>query len=286
MLESHSSGNANSSTFENFSLYHESGVDLTLVECGYEKCDPEHYFSGTKGYHTLHVVISGKGTVEYQGRIIHVTAGQGFYLPKDEISTYTADAEEPWEYRWVGFIGTQATIAMTMTDLAKEICFDVPDVARVSKRLADMYEAAIRETEAGRMLALGNLYIMLSEMVENHSNSTRGASAAAKYVNSAIAMIRENYQGKFSVSDICSQLNLTRSYIYKLFIQYCHMSPLEYLLRFRLEKARELLASGTCPINEVAERSGFSSHAYFGKRFREVYNMSPREYVQHVRKEK
>lgn len=54
--------------------------------------------------------------------------------------------------------------------------------------------------------------------------------------------------------------------------------PIEFLNEYRLKKALELLTASDMPVTEVSLSCGFGHISYFGKLFREVYGMSPREY--------
>lgn len=278
-------GFENNETFLNYYQYTEQGVDLALLECGYEKCDPNHYWMGRKGFHIIHIILSGKGTLEIGGRRYKLQAGEGFYIGPDQQAKYTADEEDPWEYRWVGFLGTRAVIAMNLTDIPSLIVFRMSDVEKVDEQLKEIYEAASMRTEQGEMRAIGTLHYFLADLVDEHREEDRQPSVCSELVTLATALVRENYSHSFCVEDICKGVNVSRSYLYKLFMRYYRMSPSDYLLKYRLEKAREILASQNCPINVVAEMVGFSSHAYFTKRFRMAYNITPKAYVRSLRKE-
>lgn len=277
-------GFENNDTFLNYCQYSEHGVDLALMECGYENCDPKHYWMGRKGFHIVHVIFSGKGTLEVNGQQYALQAGDGFYIAPDQEVKYTADEQEPWEYRWLGFMGTRAVIALNLTNLPETNVFHVSDLAGMNDLLGKVYEQASRMTEQGELMALGYLHFFLAKLMDDYGKQERTTNVSSELVNLATAMIRENYAHDFGVQEICRGLNITRSYLYKLFMRYYKISPSDYLLKFRLEKAREILASQNCPINTVAERAGFSSHAYFTKRFRMAYGITPREYAQSFQK--
>lgn len=55
------------------------------------------------------------------------------------------------------------------------------------------------------------------------------------------------------------------------------MTPTEYLRRFRLEKAKLLLAEGKTA-NIASFEVGFASHSYFGRCFKAQFGVSPREF--------
>ena len=60
-------------------------------------------------------------------------------------------------------------------------------------------------------------------------------------------------------------------------------SPMAYVLRLRLDSARELLRDTNLTVAEVGEASGFRTAAYFGRVFRERLSMTPGEYRKMVR---
>jgi AraC-like DNA-binding protein len=66
------------------------------------------------------------------------------------------------------------------------------------------------------------------------------------------------------------------------FAHYCrkltNLSPMEYLQRQRVEKAKLLLAGAGLSITEIALNCGFASSAYFASAFRRHAHCSPREY--------
>lgn len=276
----------NNDTFLNYYQYTETGVDLVLTECGYENCDPGHYWAGCKGFHVIHVVLRGRGVIKIGDAVHQVRAGELFYIPQDRDVVYRADEEEPWEYRWVGFVGTKATATLNETVLPTAICTAVTHVEKFSERMSRIYECASRGDEQGDLLALGHMYFFLAELLEECGAQGKENNVAALYVRQATEYIREHYASMVSVDAICQRLNISRSYLYKLFKRYYGESPSSYITRFRLEKARELLNMQRYVVNEVSEMVGFSDPSYFTKRFRMVYGVTPREYGKRMHKEK
>lgn len=278
-------GSENNDTFLNYYQYSEMGVDLVLTECGYEKCDPRHYWAGCKGFHIIHAVSSGRGVLKIGDMVYNVGPGDVFYIPPDKEIIYRADENDPWEYRWVGFVGTKATVTLNETVLPGKICAAAQDLKALWERMQQIYDCACERNDRGDLMALGHMYFFLAEILKQYGAQGSNGDVAAEFVHRATDYIREHYAQSITIDDICQQLSISRSYLYKLFRRYYGVSPSNYLIRFRLEKARELLGAQQCPINEVAERVGFSDHPYFTKRFRMVYDMTPREYARRLHKE-
>ena len=275
----------NNLTFRNYSRMFEKGVDLALMECGYEKCDSLHFWEGKKGFHIIHFVLSGKGKLEIDGKTYALSAGHGFYIGADSHARYSADSQDPWEYRWIGFLGTYGVGALNATTLPRDHVFTTAHTAEYAEMLANIYAHAMTKTESAEYRALGQLYILLAKLMDEFGVQEKIRGAADEYLKGAVELIRKNYTVPFGVNDLCQRINITRSYLYKLFIHHYGVSPSEYLVKFRLEKAREIMDSGHSSVDSLAERTGFASQSYFTKRFRETYGMPPREYMRRADQE-
>ncbi len=79
---------------------------------------------------------------------------------------------------------------------------------------------------------------------------------------------------------IAAQLNISVRYLQKLF-RTAHTTPSEYIWECRLESSRKELETphlASLSIHDIALRNGFSELGHFGRRFRERYGVSPRQY--------
>ena len=91
-------------------IYFNKGyTDINPVLFGYEKCKSLHtYGPHIRNCYLIHYVVSGKGKFYKKDFEASVNAGQAFLIRPDEVTTYTADKDEPWEYIWIGFDGVAA----------------------------------------------------------------------------------------------------------------------------------------------------------------------------------
>lgn len=80
---------------------------------------------------------------------------------------------------------------------------------------------------------------------------------------------------EYNVERLSSEMGISRGHLYRKVSELTEMSPVEYLGLFRLRKAKELLETTSLTINQVAYETGFSSPAYFTKRFREQFGRTP-----------
>ena len=100
------------------------------------------------------------------------------------------------------------------------------------------------------------------------------------FLNRVHAVLEKFFSdSNFSVEKFGSELGLSRIHLYRKLKAITGFSPNEYLNRYRLQKAQELMQRTAMNVNEVAFEVGFASHAYFSKKFKEFYKKSPSDYL-------
>lgn len=88
-----------------FSEYQTDTIDLALDFYGYEDC-PKNYEFGpsVRDNFVLHFITKGKGVFHINKNEIHLEAGDLFLLPKNMVTYYQADAEDPCPITGLGLV--------------------------------------------------------------------------------------------------------------------------------------------------------------------------------------
>lgn len=81
-----------------------------------------------------------------------------------------------------------------------------------------------------------------------------------------------------SLSDIADQAKVSKSTALNLFQRYLGISPVTYLINYRLQEAAKLLASTEKKVTVISKDTGFDSVDYFCKAFKKYYKLTPTEY--------
>lgn len=101
------------------------------------------------------------------------------------------------------------------------------------------------------------------------------------FLNKFIYNLDSSYSDSdISIEKISDQLGISRVHLYRKIKEISGLTPVDYLRNFRLAKAVNLLGQRRYSISEIAYQTGFSSPAYFTKCFRDVFNMTPSEYIE------
>jgi AraC-like DNA-binding protein len=87
-----------------------------------------------------------------------------------------------------------------------------------------------------------------------------------------------NYQETINMNRLCRQFSISRSYMYRIFKQYTGTSMNEFLVAYRINKAKELLQNTADPITEIAISIGFNDISHFCHTFKSRAGATPSQY--------
>jgi len=111
---------------------------------------------------------------------------------------------------------------------------------------------------------------LLVGKVSRHTSS-RGLAAAVQY-------IQENLDRHISVDELVEEACMSKSTFYRHFSDEFDMSPLKYITRERVVRARELLSDPENTVTSVSHALGFSSTSHFIEMFKEHEGVTPKQY--------
>ena len=264
----------------------ENFVDLSLFQCGREKCSPSHSFGpAARNHYLFHYVISGTGklfaydkngeTKEYS-----IKSMQGFMIFPDQITMYVADKDLPWEYVWVEFDGLRAKAVVETAGFS----LDQPIYKARSKELREeMMKEMNYIAENGSSSPfhlIGHLYLFIDHLTRStdgvkvhHSSKLRDF-----YIHEAIEFVEHNFQNDISVEDIADVSGLNRSYFGKIFKEALGKSPQEFLLNYRMVKAAELLKLTKLSVGDISSAVGYGNQLHFSRAFKSIYGVSPKKW--------
>ena len=90
--------------------------------------------------------------------------------------------------------------------------------------------------------------------------------------------MQENYQESLKLDDIANAAYISRSELCRGFQRTLQMTPMEFLMQYRIRQSTVLLKNMDLRILDIAEMTGFSSPSHFGSYFRKYMGCTPREY--------
>lgn len=117
-----------------------------------------------------------------------------------------------------------------------------------------------------------NLYSQILNLLQNKS------CGYSYFIKVCLSFIESHYSSSITLTDAAKAVNISSSYLSLVFKQETGINFSDYLMRFRIGKAKELLKTTNLRIYEIAEKVGFSSPYYFSKVFKDVTKLTCKEY--------
>lgn len=250
---------------ENIALVNRRFRDLNPLIIGQEQCLPGHSFGpAVRNYTLIHFVDRGTGFFCKNGTRYSVGAGEAFLILPDEITTYYASEDTPWQYHWIGFDGA---LTERFTSLPPVFAFS----RNWASEMLSTYQADEKMSEY-RVTAL--LFQMFADFfaVEKPNHH---------YVRKVKDYILALYMKEIRVEEIARQLNLDRRYLSRLFKEKTGKTIQEYLILVRMEAAKKQLERGAS-VAEAAQLCGYEDVCNFSKMFKRMYGISPGKWGKQV----
>ena len=262
--------------------YVKENFEINVDECGIEQGIPGlgYNYEVLKNA-VIHYVTKGYGTFKFNGKVYNLKQGDIFILLKGMQVEYVASIDDPWEYYWIGFSGSNANEYLNRTSITDSCVANCEENSKIPQIILNMCEISktYNPSRSDDILLLKELYSLLYALIEEFPKPFEYKDKELHtYIQDALNFINSNYMHSITVQEIADYVNLSRSYLYKMFIKNLGISPQRYLINLRMYKATLLLKGTKLPIGEVASSVGYSDSLLFSKTFSKHFSISPLNY--------
>lgn len=246
-------------------------------------------------WHTeVEFVFIEKGTAEFlvgSGRYV-LTEGMGIFINSQVIHRFEASesviipnivfspsllsAEDSLIYR---------KYIQPLLDSSIECLIFSPEVPwqkEVLKNLLSVFD--VQNTERIGEIKTVELLLKIWETIYENANISESipVAKAAAHTQAQLQImmqyIHKNYSEHITLADIAQTVSVSKSSALNIFNKYLRISPVNYLINYRLKCAAKLLASTDSNIYTIASNTGFENTGYFCRSFKELFGVTPSEY--------
>ena len=220
----------------------------------------------------IHYILDGKGY--FNG--IPLGRGDGFIIYKNEFCEYYPDREDPWTYIWIRLSGEDRENLLKKCNFPSKSGIFHFSYAEKLKQTVDLLLPDTDISEDKMLYREAAAKLLLSLQAKN--SPPPSDEIKCQWVENAKRYIEANYHKKITVEGIATALHIDRKYLRNLFVKYTGRSTKEYLMFYRLNRAKELLTISTIDIAIVASSVGYEDQLSFSRIFKKHVGLSPSEY--------
>lgn len=269
---------------------------LTVSTVGYEEIGVADTYP-TRGHADGYYFDIDKGRILNEYQLLYITEGEGifnsahakdiplkagdlFLLFPGEWHTYHPTGKNGWKSYWIGFKGKNVDDRLKAGFLSVDkSIYHVGFSADIIRLYEEAYKRAQEEAPYSQQILAGivnhlvGLMYALERSMELSKDHTR-----VDMINLARLRIRESLEVDLTIQQVAEELGVSYSNFRKLFKEFTGISPALYQQDLRLQRAKELLATTTLSIKEIAYRLRFESPDYFSSKFKIKTGKKPSEF--------
>lgn len=220
--------------------------------------------------------VKGRGQLKIAGRDYVLEPHMGVFFSPHIPHSYHA-LEEPWVTHWITFNGSYIETLLDIFNLHPWEIFNLSnsDIAvKLFKHLSQQMQA----DNLNKVIELsGHLYPLLLD-IKHHKLSSSLTLSPPSYskLKPVITYMESHYDQDITLEELSGLIAVSTHYLCKLFKAAFGMSPIHYLIRIRLQVAKQrLITSPHLQIQEIAHQVCYHDVSYFCKIFKRQEKVSP-----------
>ncbi len=259
-------------------------LDIRLSFCCCHRYNPSESFGPiVPNRYVLNIVEAGRGVLDHSNRRFSIAAGQAFVLFPDRPVSWKADSIEPWNYIGIELAGKDVERFIERLGITPQM--PIIDFASPHKALESAYELFVEcEKKYQNQFSISGCFSNLLECLDE-SLVDRKFPAKNFYMNRAVEYIKENYNTNLSVEHIANMLGIERSYLSRLFKTYKNKSTQNYIIDYRIHRAKKMFEEEDLNVSQVCAAVGYTNIYCFSRIFKSRVGMSPKEYRERCKRE-
>ncbi|CAG7614005.1 AraC family transcriptional regulator [Paenibacillus allorhizosphaerae] len=252
------------------------------LRVGQNRAKP-NYFVGTRiiDCYSVHFIISGSVFLSHGNEVVHLKPKDIFCLYPNIKYSYNVvdfDSELPLQMCWIAFNGVQASSILKLIGVSEDQPFLrnclTPDLYEWIKKLFNLVAKKEQNVGLKTQVALYNIF----DMLMNNKSGLPSKAYVNEWLMRSIDFINTHFMEGISVMEAVQVAGVHRSHFYNEFNRLLGMSPRQYLIKLRMERASEMLMNTTLSITEISLSTGYPDLYSFSRAFYNFFGVSPTDY--------
>ncbi|MBP3918669.1 MAG: helix-turn-helix transcriptional regulator [Clostridia bacterium] len=234
---------------------------------------------------SIYIVINGKERLYRCGDLVIIN-------PFDTHEGFTVLTEEPLYYYFtiLDLSYFSQVLPFSEAKILHDICrgtvrfcesVDASQIISQSEQIRSIFQSLhdrYTNNEASKILS--PVYDLLEFILTHAARNTTKAKIQPDFafVCQVSNLIETQYMTDLSTASVCDILSYSKSYFCRRFRECFGIPFMDYLNRYRLDRAMKLQIDANTSLTDIAASVGFNNYAYFSKAFHKYKGISPKQY--------
>jgi AraC-like DNA-binding protein len=275
-------------------------MGMLCTTAGSIEVPPNTIYPPAKNEHPAVFRKVAEGRILTQFQMIYITKGEGIFISGDQEyklqsgsmmlllpgmkHKYQPVYEIGWHEYWVGFTGDFFHRLLEEGFLSSDhILFDIGLHDHIMESFNQIFDEVRTQKPLFQLKACEKIFSLLVEVL-SHERRTEQPNYYQSIVEKAKYLMESNIYGAINLSSISDQIGISSSRLNEIFKTYTSMTPYQYYIHIKMNRAASLLETEDLPIKEVAAKFGFEDPYHFSRLFKNKTGVSPSEWKNYINK--
>ncbi|MDU5140811.1 MAG: AraC family transcriptional regulator [Paenibacillus dendritiformis] len=242
------------------------------------------------GSYSLWVVTRGSGKIDMAGTVFRLEQGKCYSTPPGAASAVVSGDAGLCCYR-LAFDALRTDIADGTNEppgAGEPFPCRGEVLCHPFSQCIEHVEAIYRWRHDSDAMAVFDNHIRFQQLLRfilGQNQAAAGGTSQADAVRKSILHIEQHYTERLTVEQLAEQAAVARWKYTSIFKRMTGLTPLEYVNKIRIERAKHLLVTTNDRLYEIGQHVGFNNEYYFSRRFRQEVGISPGHYRRNHREQ-
>lgn len=274
-------------------------IQCSLLNAGYARHNADWNFGPIcSAINRIYYVTKGEADVVIKGQHHHLSPGHLYIIPA--FTTHTDICKGVFEHYYIHFVDPTQNLQTLYSKY--EMPFEIDCTPHLGNLIEDLLALcpdipletslpSAYETSPNMSMCLNrfNSYhigmrmeisaILQQLLAQFLKNSKKSAEVSDNRIYRILWYIDENINSELAIDDLADQLGVCKNRFIRLFSQQTGITPNDYIVRRKMHFAQIYFTEGRHLIKEVARDLGYDNVSYFGRTFKRVVGLGPREFI-------
>jgi AraC-like DNA-binding protein len=159
----------------------------------------------------------------------------------------------------------------------------IEDYEKVKELISNMISEYQNKSEGYQTLVYSNFMGMTVFLSRKYEAISLKENDNVMNIAKAASYIENHFQEQIVIKDLANKAKFSVRHFNRIFKENYKITPIDYILRLRIQYACSLLKKSTINIYDIAYQSGFNDSNYFTRQFKKIIGCSPKDYRLDIR---
>lgn len=257
-----------------------AGLKANLLVTAFTQCDTRwRDIDYVPDYNKFYYIVDGSGWLRIGADEFYPRPGYLYLMPAGIKQSYSCIDSKPFLKYWCHFTARLGEVELF--DVLKTPLYIKIASEDIEPLFRQMISASREKSISAPLVANSRLMEITAVFLESCIKKGNVEITDSEQVNKLgrlLEYIEKNLSYDISVKKLARYLHYHPNYLIRFFKRHMGTTPMHYVNRMRMEKAKTLLSLGNMPVSLIAKETGFADAGHFSRSFKAHTGFSPSQF--------